>query len=106
MTPDTQMQTGAHDGFVSYDELKGPDLDAARWSPARLRLPTGEEHIALDPNAELTVGDGEVRVAIPRFSLSHDRFQAADSAKYLIMSTREFETTAGPWPPSRCSTWR
>jgi uncharacterized protein DUF6081 len=83
------------DGFVMYDELRGPDLDSARWSSARLPLPTGE-HIAVDPNAELSVGEGEVRVAIPRFSLSHDEFQAADSVKYLILSTREFEL-----PPDR-----
>jgi Family of unknown function (DUF6081) len=65
-------------------ELRGPDLDAARWSPARLPLPTGGEHIALDPNAELAVGQGEVRVTIPRFSLAH-------SAKCLIFSTRRLE---------------
>ena len=70
--------------YVTYDELGGPDLDAERWSPARLPLPTGSVHIPLDPNAELTVGEGEVRVAIPRFSLTH-------SAKYLIFSTRRFE---------------
>jgi Family of unknown function (DUF6081) len=75
------------DGFVTYDELTGPDLDAARWIPARLPLPTGGEHLALDPNAELAVGDGEVRVTIPRFSLAH-------SAKYLISSTRQFELPA------------
>ena len=39
------------DGFVTYDELRGPELDMARWSPARLPLPTGGEHIPLDPNA-------------------------------------------------------
>jgi Family of unknown function (DUF6081) len=98
MTP--EMEADARDGFVSYDEFKGPDLDAARWSPARLPLPTGDEHIPLDPNAELTVGEGEVRVTIPRFSLSHDRFQASDSAKYLILSTREFEL-----PPDRAATF-
>jgi hypothetical protein len=87
------------DGFVTYDELRGPDLDAARWSPARLPLPTGE-HVPLDPNAELAVGDGEVRVTIPRFSLSHDKFQAADSVKYLILSTRQFEV-----PPDRPATF-
>jgi hypothetical protein len=86
-----EAEAAASDGFVTYDELRGPDLDAARWSPARLPLPTGGEHIPLDPNAELAVGEGEVRVTIPRFSLSHDRFQAADSAKYLIASTRQFE---------------
>ena len=62
--------------------------NGATWSPARLPLPTGE-HIPLDPNAELAVGEGEVRVAIPRFSLSHDSFQSADSPKYLAFSTRQ-----------------
>jgi hypothetical protein len=90
----------ARDGFVTYDELKGPDLDAARWSPARLPLPRGDMHIPLDPNAQLAVGEGEVRVTIPHFSLSHDRFQAADSAKYLILSTRQFEL-----PPDQAATF-
>ena len=69
MTTEAQAAAADRDGFVIYDELSGPDLDAARWSPARLPLPTGGEHIPLDPNAELAVGEGEVRVAIPRFSL-------------------------------------
>jgi hypothetical protein len=84
------------DDFLTYDELRGPDLDAARWSPARLPTPTGGEHIPLDPNAELAVGNGEVRVTIPRFSLAHDTFQPVDSPKYLIFSTRQFEL-----PPDR-----
>jgi hypothetical protein len=100
VTSETQAAAAARDGFVTYDELRGPDLDAARWSPARLPLPTGGEHIPLDPNAVLAVGEGEVRVAIPRFSLSHDTFQPADSAKYLIFSTREFEL-----PPDRPATF-
>jgi hypothetical protein len=83
-------QAAAGDGFVTYDELQGPDLDPARWTPARLPLPTGEEHIPLDPNADVAVGDAELRVTIARFSLSHDRFQAADSPKHLGFSTREF----------------
>jgi hypothetical protein len=100
MTPETQVEADARDGFVTYDELRGPDLDAARWSPARLPLATGGEHLPLDPNAELAIGDGEVRVTIPRFSLSDDTFQAADSAKYLIFSTRQFEL-----PPDRAATF-
>ena len=88
-----EVESTARDGFVTYDELRGPDLDAARWSPARLPLPTGE-HIPLDPNAELAVGDGEVQVTIPRFSLSHDRFQSVDSPKYLVFSTRQYELPA------------
>src|ERR671925_1449634 len=79
---------------ITYDELEGPELDAALWSPAGLPLPGGGEHMPLDPNAELVVGDGEARVTIPRFSLSHDRFQFVDSPKYLVFSTREFELPA------------
>jgi Family of unknown function (DUF6081) len=81
------------DGFAIYDEFKGPELEASRWSPARLPLPTGGEHIPLDPNAELAVGEGEVRVTIPRFSIAH-------SAKYLIFSTRQWEL-----PPDRPATF-
>ena len=99
-TPETQAAAVAGDGFVTYDELRGPDLDAARWSPLRLPLPGGGQHLPLDPNAELTVDQGEVRVTIPRFSLSHDRFQSADSAKYLISSTRQFQL-----PPDRPATF-
>jgi hypothetical protein len=98
VTPETQAAAG--DGFVPYDELRGPDLDAGRWSPARLPRPTGGDHIPLDPNAELAVGEGEVRVTIPRFSLSDDTFQPADSAKYLVFSTRQFEL-----PPDRPATF-
>ena len=89
-------QTHAPDGFVTYDELKGPDLDAERWAPMRLPLPTGGEHIPLDPNAELAVGEGEVRVTIPRFSLSHNTFQSVDSLKYVTLSTRQFELPPRP----------
>jgi hypothetical protein len=100
MTPETQAPAAAHDGFVTYDELRGPHLDAARWSPARLPLPTGGEPTPLDTNAELAVGEGEVRVTIPRFSLSHHTFQSVDSVKYLTLSTRPFEL-----PPDRPATF-
>jgi Family of unknown function (DUF6081) len=90
----------AGDGYRTYDQLSGPDLDPARWRPARLPLPTGGHHTPLDPNAELTVGDGEVQVRIPRFSLSHDSFQAADSPKYLSFSTHRFQL-----PPDRPATF-
>ena len=100
MNPETQVPAAAPDSFVTYDELRGPNLDAAHWGPARLPLPTGGQHIPLDPNAELAVGEGEVRVTIPRFSLSHDRFQAVDSAKYLVFSTRDFVL-----PPDRPATF-
>jgi hypothetical protein len=100
VAPETQAPAAAPDGFVTYDELSGPELDAARWGPARLPLPTGGEHIPLDPNAELAVGEGEVRVTIPRFSLSHHTFQSVDSVKYLTLSTRQFEL-----PPDRPATF-
>ena len=100
MKPETQVPAAAPDGFVTYDELSGPSLDTARWEAARLPLPTGGEHIPVDPNAELAVGEGEVQVTIPRFSLAHDTFQSVDSVKYLTLSTREFEL-----PPDRPATF-
>jgi Family of unknown function (DUF6081) len=84
---ETQNPAAARDDFVTYDELSAPDLDTALWRPLPLPLPTGGEHIPLDPNAEVVVGDGEVRVTIPRFSLAH-------SAKYLMVSTGRFELPA------------
>jgi hypothetical protein len=99
VTSEVETPTADAAGFVAYDDLEGPSLDAARWAPARMPLPTGE-HVPLDPNAEVTVGDGEVRVTIPRFSLSHDTFQSADSPKYLAYSTGRFEL-----PPDRPATF-
>jgi hypothetical protein len=77
--------------YATYDELSGPDLDPAKWAQPPLPLPDGSEHFPLDPNSEVSVGDGEVRVTIPVFSVSHDIFQAADSVKYLTQSVRRFE---------------
>lgn len=94
------LHTTTRDGFATYDELGGPDLDPALWTPARLPLPTGDVHIPLDPNAQLTVAHGAVRVTIPRFSASHDTFQSVDSVKHLIYSSRHFEL-----PPDRPATF-
>jgi hypothetical protein len=90
------MSDDGQEAFVTYDELEGTELDSARWEPASLPLPTGE-HVPVDPDAEVAVGDGELRVSIPRFSLANDEFQSADSPKYLVFSTRQFELPAdGP----------
>lgn len=83
-------QAAGRDGFVTYDELRGPSLDGMLWTSPRIPLAGGEHILELDPNAELTVGQGEARVTIPRFSLSSNMFQAADSVKYLIFSARQF----------------
>jgi hypothetical protein len=96
---ETQVEPNANNGFVTYDEFSGPDLDpraGARRGCRSRRAATPPAR----PSAELAVGDGEVRVTIPRFSLSHDTFQPADSAKYLVFSTRQFEL-----PPDRPATF-
>lgn len=92
-TPSQQTQPG----WVVYDELAGPELVPARWAPEQLPLPEGGVRIPCDPNADVRVGDGQVRVKIPRFSLSHDKSQAADNVKYLMFSTERIELPAeGP----------
>lgn len=88
------------DGFVAYGGLGGPELDPAFWGPVHLPRPEGGAHVPIDPNAETAVGDGEVRVAIPRFSIADDTFQPADSPKYLVFSTRTFGV-----PPDRPATF-
>jgi hypothetical protein len=127
MTPETQVPVAAHDGFDTYDELNGPGLDPALWVPARLPLPTGGEHVPLERNAELSVGEGELRVTISRFSLWHQRSQAptalntsssplassscrrtdprrSPSTSRSRTSARNRGTTAAEWPPSTSST--
>jgi hypothetical protein len=49
--PEPPVPAAAPDGFITYDELRGPDLDAGRWETARLPLPTGGKHVPLDPSA-------------------------------------------------------
>jgi hypothetical protein len=75
-TPDLPIET--------YDEFEGPELDGTRWHDA---LPP-------DPRARVVVGGGEARITIPAFSLADDRLQAADSVKFLALSTRDFELPA------------
>ncbi|WP_152365468.1 DUF6081 family protein [Microlunatus speluncae] len=84
------------EGFTTYDELRGPELDPARWQPMPMPRPGGQVHLPIDPEARVTVGEGEVRVTIPRFSLADDEFQTGDSPKYLIFSTGRFDL-----PPDR-----
>ncbi len=128
MTHETQLETDTGNGSVTYDELKGPYLDAAHWSPARLPLPTGGEHNPLDP-PELAVGGGEVRVTIPSFSVSHDSSRpptapGTSSSRRAASSCQRIAPRRSPsiWAitnvggepgdyrramvASRCSTWR
>jgi hypothetical protein len=46
----------AHDGFATCDELRGPDLDGARWSPARLPLPRAATTKTLNRGPHLDQG--------------------------------------------------
>ena len=76
----------ARDGFVTYDELRGPNLDAARWGLARPPLPGAASTSRWTPTRSRPSARAS-GATTPRFSLSHDRFQSVDSPKYLIFST-------------------
>jgi hypothetical protein len=88
------------EAFVTYDELEGPDLDTARWGPARLPLPTGHEHIPLDPNAEVEVGEREVRVAIPFYHVVESPYEEFDDDFTRLRAceiTRDRSTSTAAW---------
>ena len=77
-----------------YDEFGGAELDDALWQVSPLPLPGGGHHLPRDPHTRVVVRDGEAEIGIPRFSLSDDRFQTADSVKFLALSTRVFDLPA------------
>jgi hypothetical protein len=87
MTPGAQAPAEAREGYVTYDELPGPRLHAARWSPARLPLPTVASTSRWTPTPSWPSGRAKCGWTIPRFSLTH-------SAKHLVFSTRRFELPA------------
>ena len=82
------------DGFELYDDLNGPDLTLRAGARHACRSRRATCTSRWTPTRELAVGEGEVRVTIPRFSLAHDRFQAVDSAKHLTVSTRRVRAAA------------
>ena len=72
MTPD-------NDTFITYDEFRGPEFDAARWTSARLPLSTGDEHVPLDPNAELAEPPSAPRSILEPFCQRNAILPAATS---------------------------
>ncbi|MEU5705585.1 DUF6081 family protein [Streptomyces flaveolus] len=52
-------------------------------------LPDGTTFVADEPGANVTVGDGGVRIAVDRFTQSHP-VQTADNCKFLVLSTEDF----------------
>ncbi|MEX3105526.1 MULTISPECIES: DUF6081 family protein [unclassified Streptomyces] len=72
-----------------YDPFEGPALDPARWFHLTFPLPDGTTFVADEPGAEITFGDGGVRVAIDRFTRGHP-VQMADNCKFLVLSTEDF----------------
>jgi hypothetical protein len=55
VTPETPA--AACDGFVAYDELRGAGPRRCALEPGEPAAPDGREHVSLDPNAELIVGE-------------------------------------------------
>ncbi|WP_416971804.1 DUF6081 family protein [Streptomyces sp. 4F14] len=72
-----------------YDLFEGPALDMTRWFHLSFPLPDGTTFVAHEPEAEVTVGGGEVSVAVDRFTQGHP-VQMADNCKFLVLSTEDF----------------
>jgi Family of unknown function (DUF6081) len=78
--------------WTVYDDLTGPDLDAARWKPVELPLPE-ETLTGVEPGARITVADGSITLSVERFTRSHVT-QSGDNVKHLVFSTEMFAVPA------------
>lgn len=79
-----------------YDDFTGAELDPARWQFLEVPLGPDETWRYADPAAATVLADGAVSVRIPEFTLSHPAVQILDNPKHLLVSTEEFDLTAGP----------
>lgn len=70
------------------DDFTGPALDMQRWQFLRYPLADGGTWVCAEPAAETTVGDGEVRIRVPRFTNAHDHHQNIDNCKHLLLAAR------------------
>ncbi|MFC8042998.1 DUF6081 family protein [Nocardia sp. NPDC057353] len=82
--------------MTTYDDFAGGAVDPARWQFLEVPLGPGETWRYADPAAAVTVADGAVTVRIPEFTLANPAVQILDNPKYLMVSTEEFDLTAGP----------
>jgi Family of unknown function (DUF6081) len=78
--------------WTVYDDLRGPELDGARWKPAEVPVPEGIR-TGVEPGARLTVADGSVTLSVERFTRSHAT-QSGDNVKQLMFSTEMFAVPA------------
>lgn len=83
------MTTTASGHETVCDPFEGPALDTTRWFHLTFPLPDGTTFVADEPGAEVTVGDGEVSVAVDRFTQGHP-VQMADNSKFLVLSTEDY----------------
>jgi hypothetical protein len=74
--------------WTVYDDLEGPELDTARWTPVEVPIPGGTRTGA-EPGARITVRDGSVTVSVERFAREHTD-QSGDNVKHLVFSTEMF----------------
>jgi hypothetical protein len=74
--------------------VRGPRLDAAVWEAVDFATPEGPVR-AVDDNARIAVGNGEIEVAVVPFSKSHPRFQVVDNQKFLYLAKHRYPLQPG-----------
>ncbi|WP_280266291.1 DUF6081 family protein [Nocardia wallacei] len=79
-----------------YDDLSGPALRDDRWQYLQVPLDETQSWTYREPDAKTDVGAGAVSIRIDEFTRSHSQVQILDNPKHLLVSTEEFDLTAGP----------
>lgn len=81
--------------MLIYDDFSGNSIDHERWSyltlPQRGSLPW----TCSAPNARTQVGEGTLDIEVECFTRKHNKVQAFDNLKHVLVSTHVFSTRAG-----------
>lgn len=74
-----------------YDDFSSKKLDDGKWSILSFPSPDGSVWRYEEPNAEVEVCDGVLRITADPFTLKHDRIHMFDDPKHMYVSTRQFD---------------
>lgn len=78
-----------------YDDFTSPEVHPDRWVVAEFRAPDGSMSAATDRNAQVTTGNGRLRVHVNPFTRFHDEVPILNNPKQLFVSKQRIATPPG-----------